>query len=68
MAQAAGEFLNERLFASDLVVDPDIRTKRGKRRLENTQRLRDLVTIPKGLLDLTISSISEIFSSGAILY
>ena len=43
VAQAAGEFLNVRLFADDEEIDPDIRTKRGKRRLENTPHVRDLV-------------------------
>ncbi|XP_025837464.1 cohesin subunit SA-1 [Agrilus planipennis] len=41
VAQAAGEFLNERLFQpSDL--DPG-KTKRGKKRLSNTPFIRDLV-------------------------
>lgn len=41
MAQAAGDFLNERLFQpGDL--DPG-KTKRGKRRLPNTPFIRDLV-------------------------
>lgn len=43
VAQAAGEFLNERLFMPDEEMDPDIRTKRGKKRLENTPHIRDLV-------------------------
>ena len=43
MAQAAGEFLNVRLFTPDEEMDPDIRTKRGKKRLENTPHIRDLV-------------------------
>merc|ERR1719433_1070250 len=43
VAQAAGEFLNVRLFTPDEEMDPDIRTKRGKRRLENTPHVRDLV-------------------------
>ena len=43
VAQAAGEFLNVRLFTADEEMDPDIRTKRGKRRLENTPHVRDLV-------------------------
>jgi cohesin complex subunit SA-1/2 len=43
VAQAAGEFLNERLFINDEGNDPDIRTRRGKKRLENTPRIRDLV-------------------------
>ena len=44
VAQAAGEFLNERLFLNDEGNDPDIRTRRGKKRLENTPRIRDLVS------------------------
>jgi cohesin complex subunit SA-1/2 len=44
VSQAAGEFLNERLFMNDEGNDPDIRTKRGKKRLENTPRIRDLVS------------------------
>jgi hypothetical protein len=43
VAQAAGEFLNVRLFMPDEEMDPDIRTKRGKKRLENTPHIRDLV-------------------------
>ena len=43
VAQAAGEFLNVRLFTADEEMDPDIRTKRGKKRLENTPHIRDLV-------------------------
>ena len=43
VAQAAGEFLNVRLFQPDEEMDPDIRTKRGKKRLENTPHIRDLV-------------------------
>jgi len=43
VAQAAGEFLNVRLFTPDEEMDPDIRTKRGKKRLENTPHVRDLV-------------------------
>merc|ERR1719414_2769538 len=42
VAQAAGDFLNVRLF-SEQDVDPDIRTRRGKKRLENTPHIRDLV-------------------------
>ncbi|XP_045471555.1 cohesin subunit SA-1 [Harmonia axyridis] len=41
VAQAAGEFLNERLFQPG-DIDPG-KTKRGKRRLENTPFIRDLV-------------------------
>ena len=39
VAQAAGDFLNVRLF-SEQDVDPDIRTRRGKKRLENTPHIR----------------------------
>ncbi|XP_039276310.1 LOW QUALITY PROTEIN: cohesin subunit SA-1-like [Nilaparvata lugens] len=42
VAQAAGEFLNERLFVCEDVVAPS-RTKRGKKRLPNTPLIRDLV-------------------------
>jgi len=42
VAQAAGDFLNVRLF-SEQDLDPDIRTRRGKKRLENTPHIRDLV-------------------------
>lgn len=41
VAQAAGEFLNERLF-QPTDMDPG-KTKRGKRRLPNTPFIRDLV-------------------------
>lgn len=41
VAQAAGEFLNERLF-QPTDIDPG-KTKRGKRRLPNTPFIRDLV-------------------------
>ncbi|XP_040580520.1 cohesin subunit SA-1 [Lepeophtheirus salmonis] len=43
VAQAAGEFLNERLFSPDNEIDPDVRTKRGKKRLPATPLIRDLV-------------------------
>lgn len=43
VAQAAGEFLNERLFLPDDELDPDLRTRRGKKRLPNTPLIRDLV-------------------------
>ena len=43
MAQAAGEFLNVRLFSEEEEVDPDLRTRRGKKRLPNTPHVRDLV-------------------------
>lgn len=42
VAQAAGEFLNERLFVPEDVVT-STRTKRGKKRLPNTPLIRDLV-------------------------
>lgn len=42
VAQAAGEFLNERLFTPDEEVI-EVKTKRGKRRLPNTPFIRDLV-------------------------
>ena len=41
--QAAGEFLNERLFLPDEEAVRDLRTKRGKKRLPNTLLIRDLV-------------------------
>lgn len=41
VAQAAGEFLNERLF-QPVDMDPG-KTKRGKKRLPNTPFIRDLV-------------------------
>ena len=43
VAQAAGEFLNERLFIPDEVPADSLRTKRGKRRRPNTPLIRDLV-------------------------
>ncbi|XP_014259117.1 cohesin subunit SA-2 isoform X2 [Cimex lectularius] len=42
VAQAAGEFLNERLFVPEEVASVQ-RTKRGKKRLPNTPLIRDLV-------------------------
>lgn len=42
VAQAAGEFLNERLFVQDELMQ-GTRTKRGKKRLPNTPLIRDLV-------------------------
>ena len=70
VAQAAGEFLNERLFINDEGNDPDIRTKRGKKRLENTPRIRDLVSkridqiiLIGGLGLLSPSSTLIVFSS-----
>jgi len=44
VGQAAGEFLNERLFLPEEEIDPDLRTKRGKKRLPNTPLIRDLVS------------------------
>ncbi|ODM98305.1 Cohesin subunit SA-1 [Orchesella cincta] len=43
VAQAAGEFLNERLFVIDEGAVENIRTARGKQRLPNTPLIRDLV-------------------------
>ncbi|XP_066593288.1 cohesin subunit SA-1 isoform X2 [Prorops nasuta] len=43
VAQAAGEFLNERLFRPDEEAVAGIKTKRGKKRLPNTPLIRDLV-------------------------
>ncbi|PSN33726.1 Cohesin subunit SA-1 [Blattella germanica] len=43
VAQAAGEFLNERLFVPDEEAVAGVRTKRGKKRLPNTPLIRDLV-------------------------
>jgi cohesin complex subunit SA-1/2 len=43
VAQAAGEFLNERLFVVDEGAVENIRTLRGKQRLPNTPLIRDLV-------------------------
>ncbi|CAG2055041.1 unnamed protein product, partial [Timema podura] len=43
VAQAAGEFLNERLFVPDEEAVAGIRTKRGKKRLPNTPLIRDLL-------------------------
>nr|CAH0108959.1 unnamed protein product [Daphnia galeata] len=43
VAQAAGEFLNERLFTLDDTTPPALRTHRGKKRLPNTPLIRDLV-------------------------
>lgn len=42
VAQAAGEFLNERLFVPE-DASVIVRTKRGKKRLPNTPLIRDLV-------------------------
>lgn len=41
VAQAAGEFVNERFFTSNEEID--VKTKRGKKRLPNTPFIRDLV-------------------------
>lgn len=43
VAQAAGEFLNERLFQPDEEAVQGLRTKRGKKRSINTPLIRDLV-------------------------
>ena len=43
VAQAAGEFLNERLFVVDEGAVENIRTARGKQRQPNTPLIRDLV-------------------------
>ena len=43
VAQAAGEFLNARLFTLDDTSPPALRTHRGKKRLPNTPIIRDLV-------------------------
>ena len=43
VAQAAGEFLNERLFLPDEEAVRDLRTKRGKKRGPNTPLIKDLV-------------------------
>ena len=43
VAQAAGEFLNERLFTLDEAAAAPLRTLRGKKRLPNTPLVRDLV-------------------------
>lgn len=43
VAQAAGEFLNERLFTLDETMFTGVKTKRGKKRLPNTPLIRDLV-------------------------
>lgn len=43
VAQAAGEFLNERLFRPDDEATEGVKTRRGKKRLPNTPLIRDLV-------------------------
>lgn len=43
VAQAAGEFLNERLFTPDEEAVKGLKTKRGKKRGINTPLIRDLV-------------------------
>ncbi|KAM0735901.1 Cohesin subunit SA-1 [Formica fusca] len=43
VAQAAGEFLNERLFRPEDEAVVDVKTRRGKKRLPNTPLIRDLV-------------------------
>jgi len=44
VAQAAGEFLNAKLFVHELdETTKNLRTLKGKKRSENTSRLRDLI-------------------------
>jgi len=44
VAQAAGEFLNAKLFAHELDdATKNLRTLKGKKRSENTSRVRDLI-------------------------
>ncbi|XP_013381266.1 cohesin subunit SA-1-like isoform X1 [Lingula anatina] len=43
VAQAAGEFLNAKLFQRDDDATKSLKTKRGKKRSENTPLIRDLV-------------------------
>ena len=44
VAQAAGDFLNAKLFSMPLDEQTrNIKTKKGKKRAENTPRVRDLV-------------------------
>ena len=44
VAQAAGEFLNVKLFSRELdEVTKNLKTKKGKKRSENTPFIRDLV-------------------------
>jgi len=44
VAQAAGEFLNAKLFSRDLdEATKNLKTKKGKKRSENTPFIRDLV-------------------------
>lgn len=44
VAQAAGEFLNAKLFAHELdETTKNMKSKKGKKRSENTSRMRDLV-------------------------
>ena len=62
VAQAAGDFLNVRLF-SEQDVDPDIRTRRGKKRLENTPHIRGNIE-----MILRPRTFSKILSFIAIIY
>jgi len=44
VAQAAGEFLNAKLFVHDIdEATRNLRTQKGKKRSENTSRIRDLI-------------------------
>ena len=44
VAQAAGEFLNSKLFSREVdEVIKNLKTKKGKKRSENTPLIRDLV-------------------------
>ena len=43
VAQAAGEFLNTKLFSKENEEAKNLKTKKGKKRSENTPLIRDLV-------------------------
>jgi cohesin complex subunit SA-1/2 len=44
VAQSAGEFLNAKLFAHELdETTKNMKSKKGKKRSENTSKIRDLV-------------------------
>ena len=58
VAQAAGEFLNERLFVPDEEAVAGVRTKRGKKRLPNTPLIRDLVQF---FIESEVSQLKELF-------
>ena len=60
VAQAAGEFLNERLFVLDETAVNGIKTRRGKKRLPNTPLIRDLVQF------FIESEVCDIVSSGLL--